>query len=205
MADKDDEGLGYDFGSYGRHDAVGEEDNASALVDRVVGSGDTLNVPPPQETIAGAYRAVGEPPVVAVNRASMECLRGPCRHYWTVTARFHSQSDRINISRTRQCNCHVEALDLTEQNVFECDQWWPATLVFVPESLRPVLRPKLRKLWEKWLKRGGYDFSWKWWTDDVFENDREQNRGKVFGAAPIANVGGNGKKDAGIFFGMGVR
>lgn len=203
MSEKDtDEGLGYDFGSYGRHDAAEEADHAAQLVDRIVGDGNEVQVPSPHEAIAGGYRSVAEPPVVAVNRATMECLRGPCRHYWTVTARFHSQSDRINISRARQCNCHVEAMDLTEQNVFECDQWWPATLAFVPESLRPVLRPRLRKLWERWLKREGYDFSWRWWSDDVFEGDREEHRGHAVGkdAGPGSRAG-NGKKD-GLYFNM---
>jgi hypothetical protein len=119
-----------------------------------------------------------------VNKATMECLRGPCKHYWVMTSRADMQSDRINLQRMRQCNCFVgEETNLTEQNVFDCGQWWPATLAFIPESLRPMLRPKLRAAWDAYLKHKGYDFSWKHWTDDIFEkSDRPEERSKIFNA-----------------------
>jgi hypothetical protein len=40
-----------------------------------------------------------------------------------------------------------------------------------------VLRPRLRSVWVWWLKRIGYDFSWKHWPDNVFESDDKAHRG----------------------------
>lgn len=119
---------------------------------------------------------VPEPKYQPLNQATHECLRGPCRYLWNMTAREGDMDigDRIQIKYVSQCNAHAEATELAEENIYHCSLWWPAPLTWVPLSLQAVLRPRLRRAWEWWLKRIGYDFSWKHWPDNVFESD---NRG----------------------------
>ena len=114
-----------------------------------------------------------------INRATHECLRGPCRHLWRMTARFGDMDigDKIQVKHVSQCNCHAEATELAEENIYHCNLWWPAPLMWVPLSLQSVLRPRLRRAWVWWLTRTGYDFSWKHWPDDIFESDDEAHRG----------------------------
>jgi hypothetical protein len=139
-------------------------------IDKIVGKEDHLATAP-------AMYGVPMPPVLLpVNKATMECARGPCMHFWAMTAKMDSQSDKIDIGRAYQCNCHSEATELAEQNIFHCNQWWPLTLAWLPESVRGLLRPRLRWLWEHALKWRGYDFSWRTWTDDVFEADADDKR-----------------------------
>lgn len=111
-----------------------------------------------------------------VNRATMECLRGPCLYYWPLTARFVAPGKRISLKRIRTCVVHSEETNLGGQNVYHCGQWWPAFLAWVPVSLRPVLRPRLRTVYESYLRKQGYDFSWKNWPDSQFESDAPQYR-----------------------------
>lgn len=206
---KPKEDLDFTLGSLARHD--GTSYDSEPLQDKALGS--------PGDTFAGQSLAdivamgtsVDPPPALAVNQATMECYRGPCRHLWTMTTRFDSQSNKIDISRVRQCNCHFEPVQLAEENVFECGQWWPAFLVFVPESVRPLLRPKLRLAWEWVLKQRGYNFDWKWWSDDVFELDRAEQRSQVrLGVGPAKFVDdkklheptGLKETDDGLYFGV---
>lgn len=138
--------------------------------DRITGKEDYLPAAP-------AMYGLPEPPVLLpVNKATMECARGPCIHFWAMTAKMDSQSDKIDIGRAYQCNCHNEATELAEQNIFHCNQWWPLVLAWLPESVRGVMRPRLRKLWESFLRWQGYDFEWRTWTDDVFEADADDKR-----------------------------
>lgn len=113
-----------------------------------------------------------------VNRATMYCIRGPCVHFWALTARYTTVGKEIYLKRIRQCNCHYEETALGGQNIYHCSMWWPIWASFVPESFRGALRPRLdgmyRFVLEHILK---YDFSWKTWRDDVFESDREEFRG----------------------------
>jgi len=113
--------------------------------------------------------AVQPPPTQALDPTSMECLRGPCKHYWTLAHRYDAQGERFFMKRSVQCNCHVEAMDLEEQNIYRCGQWWPGWLDWIPDSLRYVMRPRLRQLWEYILKRQGWDFSWRIWAEDDLE------------------------------------
>jgi hypothetical protein len=92
--------------------------------------------------------------------------------------RMDTQSEVLNIQRAQYCSYHVELMDLHDQNTYECGQWWPAFLLWVPESFRALLRPWLREGWDMMLKARGHDFStWRWWPrnvwdmspDDVFE------------------------------------
>lgn len=120
--------------------------------------------------------AVAEPEYQPINEATHECLRGPCRHLWKMTARMGDANigDKIQLKYITQCNAHYEATDLAEENIYHCSLWWPASFAWVPLSFQAVLRPRLRRLWVWWLKRAGHDFSWKHWPDDIFESrDRD--------------------------------
>lgn len=191
---KADGDLDFGFSSIARHDG-----SASPVQDRIIGEGDTFQAPPPEQILRDAGMSVTEPPPpLPVCKATMECQRGPCRYYWTITSRFEAQSDRINLGRTRQCNAHFEPLPLAEENIFHCNMWWPASWSWVPETLRPALRPRMRALWEWWLRRQGYNFAWKWWEDDIFEADRPEQRAQVkLGKAPASFIRDARKADDG--------
>lgn len=165
------------FGSLRRHDDAG---SPTGLLDKVLGEEDTFAAASPQNIVAaGRTKLSGEIKPLAVNQATMCCHRGPCMHLWALTTRAEAQIrgwDKIQISRLRQCNAHYEPTNLTEANVFECGLWWPAQLSFVPVSLRAVLRPRLHRLWDRYLRAVGYDFTWKHWKDDVFEKDTVEDR-----------------------------
>lgn len=182
---KADGDLDFGFSSVARHDGT-VDSPAAPIQDKILGEGDTFQAPPPEQILRDAGISVVEPPPpLAVNQATMECTRGPCLNYWCIISRFDAQGDRIFLGRTRQCNAHAEPLPLAEENVFHCGLWWPTVMSWVPVSLRPVLRPRLRALWDWWLKRRGYNFDWKWWQNDVFEADRPEQRGAVaLGALP---------------------
>ena len=162
-----------------------------------------------EDTVQGGMPGMGrtpEPQYQPVNKATMECLRGPCRHLWTLTSRLGDTNigDEIQLKRVRQCNCHYEPTELGEEQIYQCDHWWPGTLLWVPESLRYALRARLRALWERYLKHIGYDFSWRTWPDDVFEADDPDRRknakpGAPSGAAVREQVGRRTKD--GIEFG----
>lgn len=113
------------------------------------------------------------------NRATLECLRGPCQYHWHITSRMASPGRDdldIRVASNRHCTCS-EGIVLNGKNVFRCTRWWPAQLSFVPLSLRAALRPALRRFVEKRLAREGYDLSWRVWPDDVFElTDRPEYR-----------------------------
>lgn len=163
---------------------------ATGLVDKILGG---------EDTVPGGMPTMGRLPVPKyqpVNKATMECLRGPCRHLWTLTARQgdFNIGDDIQLKRIRQCNCHYEPTELAEENIFECSEWWPSTLQWVPISLRSVLRPRLRQMWERWLKHDGYDFSWRTWPDDIFEADDAERRKNAKPGAP-SGAGLRKKKD----------
>jgi len=113
----------------------------------------------------------------------MVCLRGPCEHFWLMTTRADlaevedvDGNERIYAQRHRTCIRAAEESDLGEQNVYDCDQWWPAPLAWVPVSARSLMRPWLRDQWERWLQRRGYDFTWRWFKLDAFEDDARMRR-----------------------------
>lgn len=112
------------------------------------------------------------------NQATMVCLRGPCQHAWLLTMRFDGADlgERVFVERFRSCIRHTEEMDLREQNVYDCAQWWPAPLAWVPVSARSLARPALRSAWEWWLRLRGYDFSWRWFKLDAFEEDGDMRR-----------------------------
>lgn len=129
--------------------------------------------------LAEMLRNVQEPTYAQpVSRATMVCLRGPCVHYWALTARLPAPGrDIIRLTRFRMCNCSpVEETNLGGQNIYHCTAWWPLWLEWVPRSLRNVLRPKLIAIYEKVLPKMGYDLAWKTWPDWLFESDHPKFR-----------------------------
>jgi hypothetical protein len=65
-------------------------------------------------------------------------------------------------------------MDLNEQNIYNCSNWWPGQLAFVPKFARTICRKKLNALWEAALDLfQDYDMSWKDWADDLFEPGRK--------------------------------
>lgn len=141
-------------GSWAYHE---QESDAGTLLDRVLGlPGDTI----PAQPVGGVQI---ELPTQPINPCTHECLRGPCIHYWELQARFDGLSDRLHVQRVAQCNVHAEATALNDQNVYRCSRWWPQTLSFMPEAVRPLVLERLRKHWERKLVKEGYDFSWRTW------------------------------------------
>jgi hypothetical protein len=132
------------------------------------GGGGSPNMPLPQEP------TYAQP----VSRATMVCLRGPCVHYWALTARLVAPGrDVVRLKRIRTCTrSDAEETNLGGQNVYHCTEWWPKWASFVPESMRESLRPALQKAYDKYLVKAGYDLSWKTWPDWLFESDSKQFR-----------------------------
>lgn len=154
---------------------------SKSLEEKFIGDSDNVN---PSLDFSG--KVVPEPKYQPVNKATHECLRGPCVHYWWLTTRIGDADigDEIQINQITQCNAHAEATELGEENIYHCSMWWPGYFSFVPLSLQSFLRPKLRKVWEWWLKKIGYDFSWKNWPDDIFQYDIKELRGNCSPGAP---------------------
>jgi hypothetical protein len=127
-----------------------------------------------------------------INQATHVCLRGPCLHYWSLVARFESGDDEIRRQALTSCTHFVgEETPLSGQNVYQCSQWWPSPFLWVPESVRAVLRASLEEAWEWFLRRRGYDFSWRvtdgrTWQKDDFLADAPDRRGDagLGGATP---------------------
>lgn len=104
------------------------------------------------------------------NAATQECQRGPCEHLWQWLLAMPAQAEVVTVQRTQACMRHEEIRTLVDENVFRCEQWWPGPLGFVPASLRPLLRPRLRKMWVSYLAHvQKLDFGWQWWPENVFD------------------------------------
>jgi len=143
------------------------------LTDRFLGEDvDAIGGPP-------SAKPLHMPRAQPVNQATMVCLRGPCCYLWCMTTRFGMDTgDEVRVQRHRVCIRHQEEVQLADQNVYVCEQWWPAWLSFVPEFLRAPMRPHLRAAWEKHLERGGYNFKdWRWFHLDSFDWDAADRRG----------------------------
>lgn len=108
-------------------------------------------------------------------KATMFCMRGPCQYYWTMISRQKAPGDHIRIKHSQACLADM-SMDLNDQNIYLCDNWWPAPLSFVPDSIRPILRKFLSESYERYLKLKRYDFSWKTWEDDTFTIDSDKTK-----------------------------
>lgn len=154
-------------------DDVAEDRTLGSLGDDVGILSDTFDDvepggPPPMP-------AVVEPPELqASTEATQECMRGPCEHHWRMLMRMDAQADIIVVQRVQYCTRHVELMNLHNENAYECDCWWPTPLLLVPKSIRPLLRPMLRELWDRWLKLKGESFDWRWWPRNVFDLDADE-------------------------------
>jgi hypothetical protein len=181
--DPDDDGLVdlLEDDVEGAGDALEDKAFSDDLTERVL---DGASV----EGEGGGLTAPGMPPPLyteptyaqPVNQATMECLRGPCIHHWTLVGRFVSPGKDVedyHVKNIMQCNCHTEETSLNGQNIYHCTKWWPGWLAWVPESAQGILRPRLRAAFEFALKAMKYDFSWRFWPDDFFRSDRPSLRG----------------------------
>lgn len=113
---------------------------------------------------------VVQPPELQVaKQATQECMRGPCMHQWRMLMRMDAQSEIIVVQQVQYCTRHVELMNLHNENAYECDCWWPVPLLLVPKSLRALIRPHLRNLWDRWLKTRGETFDWRWWPRNLFD------------------------------------
>jgi len=119
-------------------------------------------------------QTVAPPELQAANESTQECMRGPCEHHWRMLMRMDAQSEVITIQRVQYCTRHVELMNLHNENAYECDCWWPTPLLMIPASIRPLLRPLLRDLWDRWLRARGETFAWRWWPRNVFDLDADE-------------------------------
>jgi len=124
--------------------------------------------PPPMPSVIEA------PELQAAKQATLECMRGPCIHHWRMLMRMDAQSEIITIQRVQYCTRHVELMNLHNENAYECDCWWPQLLLVVPESVRALIRPAIRSMWDRWLKAQGETFVWRWWPRNVFDLDPDE-------------------------------
>jgi len=147
---------------------------------------------PPQPS----SQSVQAPELQAATQATQECMRGPCEHHWRMLMRMDAQSEITTIQRVQYCTRHIELMNLHNENAYECDCWWPTLLLMVPQSLRPLLRPMLRDMWDRWLKAKGETFSWRWWPRDVFDLDpdavHELRQAAVRRRRALESAGSNG-------------
>jgi hypothetical protein len=157
----------------GLDDALDEDRSLGSLGDDIGILSDTFDDvepggPPPLPNV------VEPPELQASTEATQECMRGPCEHHWRMLMRMDAQSDVITIQRVQYCTRHIELMNLHNENAYECDCWWPTILLMVPQSIRPLLRPMLRELWDRWLKTKGETFAWRWWPRNVFDLDPDE-------------------------------
>lgn len=158
-------------------DLIDEELGAEDLEDKIFGASDPEEKMVDGGVVGGPLINFTEPTfAMPVSRATQVCLRGPCCHYWALTCRYVSPGDEMHLGRARTCIRHAQETELKGTNIFHCTQWWPAWLGFVPDWLRNWMRPALVKYYERYLVRAGYDMSWKFWPDWVFESDEQEWR-----------------------------
>lgn len=141
-------------------------------------------------------QSVQAPELQAATQATQECMRGPCEHHWRMLMRMDAQSEITVVQRVQYCTRHIELMNLHNENAYECDCWWPTALLMVPQSIRPLLRPLLRELWDRWLKAKGETFSWRWWPRNVFDLDpdtvHELRQAAVRRRRALESAGSNG-------------
>jgi len=161
---------GEDLGSLGSDGAAGLSDIVAQQLEHV----SDVNYEPYGADVSAeelmSTGSVAPPPSLKCDSATMICLRGPCQHMWSMLTRHEAQAEVIAIQRTQCCSRHDTLMSLVDENVFMCSDWWPRYLRWVPRSARAALRPVLNKLYEGYLRATtGEDFSWRWWSEDVFE------------------------------------
>lgn len=194
-----------DFGSLsgGLHDpwddsgqpGVAETDD---VIDRILDDGDDTNAARPP---GGPLIELPEPQ--PVNQATMVCLRGPCIHYWELIARYETSVDGVSAKCHRTCVAGISEMNLGDQNIYECDRWWPrapyqgqdfrsrriapvggyelddeayAVVYSTPVPQRELWREPLERAWLEALEADGYDFSWREDYHAKFVADDEHGR-----------------------------
>ncbi len=157
-------------------------DEKPALQDVLLAAGTPSLNQSPQDIMQAPF-GNPEPDTLPYNKATMECERGPCIHMWNwMQQNYAIRGDLIQIQHTAGCLRHQEMQSLADDRVFNCNQWFPEYLSFIPVSLRSLLRPSLKKLYREILELFGYDFSWQWFPLNFFELPTE-TRFKIKDAA----------------------
>ena len=111
------EDLGSLGGAGGLTDIIGQQlDAASDLPLEPYGGGMSA-----EELMATGQ--VEPPPSMACTKATMECLRGPCIHWWGMLTRVEAQAPVVSIQRTQCCARHVRLMSLQDENIFGCNDW----------------------------------------------------------------------------------
>jgi hypothetical protein len=166
MSEKPGPFTGLDDTTLGeRQPGLGSLGDDESILDRAFEDVEPGGPPPMPQTVA-------PPELQASTQATQECMRGPCEHHWRMLMRMDAQAEIITIQRVQYCTRHVELVNLHNENAYECDCWWPIPLLLIPASLRPMLRPLIRELWDLWLKVAkGESFDWRWWPRNVFDLD----------------------------------
>lgn len=161
-----------------------DEAEIDAMMDQIIGE-DVLDAPPepPRPGVT-----VDPPAPQPCNQATMACLRGPCIHLWQLVSRYPEPGDELRVKRLRVCTASgLQETELAEQNIYDCDRWWPRWLAFMPQSIRGAVRTPFRNLWERILRVVGYDFSWRTFPLNVFESDNpEQRKHSGLGKGPAS-------------------
>jgi hypothetical protein len=122
------------------------------------------------------------PQAQPVNQATMCCVRGPCQYYWRLLARYVDPSeDEIHVACHRTCTAGIDEMGLADQNIYDCDYWWPSQLAFVPQSMRVLVRHRLRDLWETVLRKRGWDFSWRKFSLELMESENDKPERRSWG------------------------
>ena len=161
---------GEDLGSLGS----GGETGLSDIVAQQLGGASDVNYEPYGADVSAEELmetgAVAPPPSLKCDASTMVCLRGPCQHMWSMLTRHEAQAEIVSIQRTQCCARHDTLMSLVDENVFVCSDWWPRYLRWMPRSVRALLRPSLTRVYEQYLRvTENEDFSWRWWSDDVFD------------------------------------
>lgn len=101
----------------------------------------------------------------------MCCLRGPCKHLFTIAARHSRTESRFQIAHARACIAGPREMDLTDQSVYRCTQWKPSWASWMPDSVWFQIRPYVQALYERYYERaeGGLD-----WLDHLRETAKRE-------------------------------
>ncbi len=97
--------------------------------------------------------------------ATMLCMRGPCIFYWAWLQQTNSvEGDVLRVQLTSTCRRHETLQSLAGDRLFQCTEWWPKYLGFVPEFLRTLFQRSLYNFYDFMLRKvKRVDFSWRWW------------------------------------------
>jgi len=147
-------------------DAVLSPEDTDGLTDVILGD----------EPVAGGLPGACQQPEVPepqpINQATMECLRGPCVHYWAIISRYETTVDGVRAKCTRTCIASGYAdTPLNDANIYACDKWWPQTATLGKTSGEGAsLKGKITP-----VDGDGFDFGR---ADELIHSILEKSRGR---------------------------